>query len=205
MAAMQPKLIVEQKITPLVNKYVVHQANPDGTKGPLLAFAQQKRLAFKEKVEFWADEQKSQLAFTMQAEKVMDIHGRFFVADPHGNRIGAFKKEFKQSLVVSTWSIVDENGDAKVRIAESNAALAILRRFGGEIPLVGIFVELVVMFLKYHFDLTDMHTNEKVGRYVKTKLFYDHYQLLMDDAAYEQQDPRVLAALAVALDALQSR
>ncbi|HEY1064036.1 MAG TPA: hypothetical protein VGE30_01925, partial [Candidatus Saccharimonadales bacterium] len=76
---MKPKLIIEQKITPLVNKYRVYSVNANGVRDQLVAFAQQKRLAFKEKVTFYADEQKTEALFTMRAEKVMDIHGRFLI------------------------------------------------------------------------------------------------------------------------------
>ena len=43
------------------------------------------------------------------------------------------------------------------------------------------------------------------GTYIKTTLFRDHYLLSLDDETYNAQDWRVLAAVAVALDALQSR
>jgi len=46
---MKPQLIVEQKITAFVNKYDIFAVQADGTKGEMLARAQQKRLDFKEK------------------------------------------------------------------------------------------------------------------------------------------------------------
>ena len=51
---------VKQKITVMVNQYRVIERLPDGTEGRLLAFAQQKRMSFKEKVFFYADEAKTQ-------------------------------------------------------------------------------------------------------------------------------------------------
>lgn len=202
---MNPKLIVEQHITAFANKYSVFIAQPDGTKGQLAALAQQKRLAFKEKVTFYSDEAKTQPVFTFRAEKVMDIHGRYLVEDMDGNLLGCFKKDFKKSLVNSTWHILDTGGQAKLVISESNQALAILRRFGGLIPIVGSLIEIALIFLRYHFVFVDMATNQAVGRYQKTTLIRDHYTLSMTDEIYAQQDWRVLAALAVGLDALQSR
>ena len=202
---MTPRIIVEQKITPFVNKYLVFAANADGTKGNLLAYAQQKRLAFKEKVTFYADEAKTTTAFTFRAEKVMDIHGRYFVEDASGNLVGCFKKEFTDSLVKSTWTIMDANNTPKLKVAESSSLVAILRRFGGMIPIVGGIIDLIMPFIKYHFAFTDTTTNQPVGRYEKTTLIRDHYRLSMTDESYNQRDWRVLAAMAVALDALQSR
>lgn len=202
---MNPKLIVEQKITPFANKYLVYDANSDGSKGELLALAQQKRLAFREKVTFYADEAKSQAVFSFRAEKVVDMHGRYIVEDPSGQHVGSFKKEFKRSLISSTWSVHDTNGQPKLRLTESNHALAILRRFGGLIPIIGAFSEIVTALFRYHFDMTDLASNQVIGKYQKTKLLRDHYLLSMDDSAYAQTDWRTLAAMAVALDALQSR
>ena len=203
MVGMQPKLIIEQKITPFANQYAIYQAT-QADKGQLVAFAQQKRLAFKEKVTFYADEAKSTPIFTFRAEKVMDIHGRFLVEDMDGKLIGLFRKDFGKSLLVSTWLIIDENDTVRLKLAESNQVLAILRRLAEFVPIVGDIVGLVVMFLKYHFRISAADGTE-VGIYRKTALFRDHYSLEMTDQAYAAEDWRTLAAQAVALDALQSR
>ena len=71
-----------------MNQYKVFGADEAGTQTSLAAFAQQKRLAFKEKVTFYADEQKTVTAFTFRAEKVLDVHGRYIVEDENGAVIG---------------------------------------------------------------------------------------------------------------------
>ncbi len=202
---MNPKLTVQQKITAFVNKYAIYTLDSAGNKGQLVAFAQQKRLAFKEKVTFYSDESKSQPIFTLRAEKVLDVHGRYIVEDIQGNVIGSFKKEFKKSLVKSTWSILDTYDQPLFTVAENSLALALLRRFAGFLPIIGDVVDILVLFLRYHFSFINTATNQVVGRYKKTTLFRDHYVLSLTDEAYSQQDWRVFAAMAVALDALQSR
>lgn len=202
---MKPRIIVEQKITAFTNQYHVYGTNPDGTKASLVAFAQQKKFAFKEKVSFYSDESKQNLVFSFRAEKVMDIHGKFFVEDQSGSLIGAFKKEFKQSLVASTWSILRPDDTQSLIVAENNKALAIARRYGGYIPIIGGLIELATAFLKYHFVFTLPGNEQPRGTYIKTTLFRDHYLLSLDDETYQNQDWRVLVAVAVALDALQSR
>ncbi|MDB5186613.1 MAG: hypothetical protein JWM07_85 [Candidatus Saccharibacteria bacterium] len=201
---MNPKLIVEQKITAFVNKYAVYTADQAGTKSALVAFAQQKRLTFKEQVIFYGDEAKTQPIFTLRAEKILDVHGKFVIDDMEGNRIGAFRKEFKASLLKSTWSILDTNDQSKLTITESSMALAVFRRFAGFLPIVGDLAEIISWFFKYHFAFIN-GANQEVGQYRKTTLFRDHYALSMTDDYYASEDWRVLAAVAVALDALQSR
>lgn len=201
---MNSKLIIEQKITAFVNRYEIYSTLDNGEKSELVAFAQQRRFAFKERVDFYTDEVKSDLVFTFRAEKIMDIHGRFFVEDANGVRIGAFRKQFKQSLINSTWTIIDNNDVATLTIKESNQFLAAIRRFGGWIPLLGDIIELIVLFFRYHFVFIDQNETQ-VGKYTKTTLFRDHYRLDMTDWQYAEHDWRVIAAMAVALDALQSR
>lgn len=202
---MKPRFLVEQKITPFVNQYRVYAANPDGAKGQMVCFVQQKRLAFKEKVWFYADESKQQMLFSFRAEKVLDVHGRYFVEDANGGYIGGFKKEFGQSLVRSTWDILDNNGNTALIVTESNEFLAAFRRFAGFLPVVGDLAELIALFFKYHFSVLDPRLNAEIGKHEKTTLFRDHYRWSMDDEHFSQIDWRVYVAMAVALDALQSR
>lgn len=201
---MNPKLIVEQKLTAFVNRYEIYSTNGEGEKDKLVAFAEQKRLSFKEKVTFYTDSSKSNVAFSFRAEKVMDVHGRYFVEDADNRPVGAFKKRFGKSLVNSTWDILDKNDQPLPTISESNQALAIIRRFAGWIPVIGELIDIITAFLRYHF-VFKTPGNKEVGMYRKTTLFFDRYRLEMTDEAYKAHDWRVLAAMAVALDALQSR
>lgn len=203
--SMKPRLFIEQKITPFANQYKVFGADDTGAHAGIVAFAQQKRIAFKEKVTFYTDEQKNTTAFTFRAEKVFDIHGRYIVEDENGAVLGMFKKEFKQSLIKSTWKILDKDGTELLALSESSTALALFRRYSSWIPIVGDIIELVTMFLKYHFVFTDPGSEEVNGRYQKTTLFRDYYTLSLSDEAYAKCDWRVLAAMGVGLDALQSR
>lgn len=200
---MKPRLIVEQRITAFVNQYAVYNAAADGSKGEMVAYAQQKRIKIKEKILFYSDKQKQNLLFTLRAEKIMDIHGRYLVEDANGQLIGMFRKDFTKSLLSSTWHILDKNDTVTLTVTESNQALAALRRFVGFIPIVGGFADLFMLFFRYHFSL--IQNGREVGMYKKTTLFRDHYLLSLEDEAFAGQDTRVLAAQAVALDALQSR
>jgi len=201
---MAPKLIIEQKITAFVNQYRVYHAEADGSKGELVAFVQQKRAAFKEKVTFYRDEQKTEEVFRFRAEKTLDLHGRYYVEDPAGQPIGVFRKAFKKSLFASTWHILD--GDtAAITLTEHNKTLAIARRVAGFLPVVSDIAEAIIAFIKYHFAIIDEASKQVVGMHRKTKRFRDHYELSVTDSAYQTQDWRVWAAVSVALDALQDR
>lgn len=202
---MKPRLIIEQKITAFTNQYRVFAVDETGVKGGLIAFAQQKRIALKEKITFYKDEQKTEVLFTFRAEKTLDVHGKYFVEDTTGQAIGAFRKDFTQSLLNSTWHVLGADDTRLITVKESSAVLAILRRVGGFIPYVGDIIEIVTSLLKYHFVFMAAEGDVPIGKYQKTTLFRDHYELSVTDAVYQQTDWRVLASVGVALDALQSR
>lgn len=202
---MKHRLIIEQKITAFTNKYSLFGIDTKGEKGERVAFAQQKRLAFKERVSFYGDEQKSQVEFTFRAEKVLDVHGKYLVEDSHGTLLGSFQKLFKASLINSTWHVLTAEDEPVLVVRESSQLLAVMRRVGGFIPILGDIIEILTVLLRYHFVISRFDTNEAVGTYKKTTLFRDHYLLSLTDEAVEAADWRVFAGLGVGLDALQSR
>lgn len=201
---MKPRFIVKQKLTAFVNKYAVYEADADGKEGRLVAFAQQKRLNIKEKILFYDSEEMQRLVFSLRAEKVLDIHGRYFVEDAEGKLVGSFAKDFTKSLTNSTWHVFDGDTE-KLKVFESNSTVAALRRFIGLIPIIGELGDIIMPFIKYHFVFGDPEDGTPHGRYTKTTLFRDQYVLTMDDETFNGTDWRVLAAMCVALDALQSR
>lgn len=187
---------MKQKITLMVNRYSIHEANPDGTEGRLLAFAQQKRMSFKEKVMFYADESRTDELFTFKARHGLDVRAEHDVFDEHGQTIGWFKKHFGLSLFRSTWSV--EYAGVRALGRERSRLIAILRRFWSAIPYLG---DVWVPFV-FHFDFVDEMTGDVVMSSQRRLSLRDRYVITVPDP---RMDFRVAASVAVALDALQSR
>src|SRR5690625_2407447 len=99
------QLAVRQRIRMMVNQYEVRTLMPDGTEGDMIAFAQQKRLAFKEQVTLYTDDSKEQPVLGFKARQVVDLGATYDVTDHTGQPIGNFRKDFKQSLLRSTWHL----------------------------------------------------------------------------------------------------
>src|SRR5665811_1066796 len=146
-----PAFYVKQKITVMVNRYRIIETLPDGSEGRLLAFAQQKRMSFKEKVTFYADEAKTRELFSFKARQGLDVRAEHDVFDEAGNAIGGGKKDFTASLMRSASPLRCEVLAAVG--AERNAPLAVLRPLRHSLPVLG---DIWVPFL-FHFDLTDPH------------------------------------------------
>jgi uncharacterized protein YxjI len=194
------RFIIKQKITMMVNRYEVRSVDANGAEGHLIAVAQQKRMAFKEQVTFYADDARTQPVFGFKARKRMDLGATYDVTDAGGTSIGTFRKEFAKSLLRSSWQLTTADG-LEASGTERNHSIAILRRVWTLIPVVG---DVPVPFL-FHFDFTGPDGSIVLSSERKRSL-RDRYDVELPAAANGwRMDWRVAAAMAVALDALQSR
>jgi uncharacterized protein YxjI len=191
-----PAFFVKQRITVMVNRYEIHAANPDGTEGQLLAFAEQKRMKLKEEIVFYADDSKSRRVFSFKARQRLDVHAQHDVHDESGLPLGMFSKDFGASLLRSTWHLSAPGVEAVGQ--ERSQLIAILRRIWDFIPYIG---DIWVPFV-FHFDFVDKVTGQPVLTSERRMSLRDRYTVTVPDP---RVDFRVAASIAVALDALQSR
>jgi hypothetical protein len=191
-----PRFFVTQRFTVMINRYEILAANPDGTPGQLLAFAEQKRMKLKEEVVFFADESKSRRVFSFKARQRLDVHAQHDVYDENGVALGMFSKAFGASLLRSTWHLSAPGVEAIGR--ERRPFIAILRRIWDLIPYLG---DIWVPFI-FHFDFVDEASGQTVLTSERQKSIRDRYTVTVPDG---RLDFRVAASMAVALDALQSR
>ncbi|SBT54024.1 LURP-one-related/scramblase family protein [Micromonospora narathiwatensis] len=184
----QHQFLIRQRIRMMVNQYEVHAVAPDGSEGGLLAFAQQKRLAFKEQVTIYTDDSKQTPLLGFKARQRLDLGATYDVTDHSGTPIGLFRKDFAQSLLRSTWH-VEQAGLPAITGQERSLPVALLRRFVDSLS-----------WLPYHFDF--VADGQPVFSVVKKWGLRDRYLV---EIQHPQIDRRLVIAMAVGLDALQSR
>lgn len=184
----QAQLIVRQRIRLTVNQYEVRAVNPDGNEGGLLAFAQQKRLAFKEQVTMYTDDTRTRPVLGFKARQVFDLAATYDVTDAAGHPIGTFRKNFRESLLRSTWHL-EQPGLGEMVGRETNFAVAVLRRFFESLS-----------WLPYHFEF--LIGERPAFSVIRRWSLRDRYVVTIEDP---RLDRRLVTAMAVALDALQSR
>jgi uncharacterized protein YxjI len=189
------RFAVTQQITLAVNRYDIRALGADGEMGAVLATAQQKRLALKEQVTFYADEARTRPVFSFRARKRLDLGSGYDVVDADGAALGSFRKDFGTSLLRSTWHL-EAPGLASTG-SERNATVAGLRRVWNLVPVVG---ELPAPFV-VHFDFVD-GDDQPVLTSTRRISVRDRYDVTVPGG---RVDGRLAAAMAVALDALQSR
>jgi hypothetical protein len=189
---------VDQLIRPIVNLYRISTLGADGSSaGQPLAFVRQKKLAIKEDIRFFADESEAEELFRIKARAVFDVRGRYDVTTPEGERVGLLEKVFGISLLRSTWRIYDSNEQQVALAQEKSMPIAILRRAIDLVP----YGELVPIV----FQFTILMDGREVGELRRPIGLRDRYILKLGGDPDRRIDRRVAVALAIALDALQSR
>ena len=182
---------IEQLIRPLVNLYRI------SSRGAAVAFVRQKRMAIKEDIRFFRDENETEELFRIKARSLMEFGGRYDVTTPAGEKIGVLGKVFGKSLLRSTWSIMDANEQELAIAKERSQFWAIVRRVIDAVPY-GDFIPIVFHF---RIDRGDTH----LGDFTRAIGMRDRYTLDLTGDAERTIDRRLAVALAIALDALQSR
>lgn len=194
-------LFLKQKYAMVANKYWVHTIDSAGGVGPVVAFAEQKKMKLREEVTFFTDESKSAVAFTFKSRNVIDMSATTDVKDARGDVVGTFRKDAMKSLLNSTWHLEAPGVSAVGR--ERNQTVAIVRRFGGMIPLAGDLLDMVPW--QFHFDFV-ASSGENVMSVERQKGLRDQYRVWLPPVVGGAPlDWRLGAAMGVALDAFQGR
>jgi hypothetical protein len=193
------RFVVRQKHTMMVNRYTIHPVEDDGSEGPAIAVAQQKRLALAEQVTFYADENRKQPIFRFKARDTLDLGATYDVTDGGGQPLGWFKKEFRKSLTRSTWRMSIPARELEAVGTERSKAVALVRR------VWNLALEDVPGPWRFHFDFRTSD-GTLVMSSDRRKAMRDVYDVqLPAGPSGSRVDWRVGASMAVALDALQSR
>lgn len=190
--------LLQQKLTLLINRYEYYLYDND-TKGARVAFAEQERFAFREAISVWTDDAKSDVLFTVKAEKILDVHGKFLVHDAAGALLGYCRKAFGASLLRSTWEIYDAADRLLYVAKERSQVMAIVRRVAQFVP----YLNDIAPFFPFNFVFEKDGT--VVGAHVRVwGTFTDQYKQTAD-TQIRDTDRRLMLALGILLDALQDR
>jgi hypothetical protein len=188
---------IDQLIRPIANLYRISSLGPGDTAGEPIAFVRQKKLAIKEDIRFFAEENQEHELFRLKARAMMELAARYDVLTPDGTSIGVLQKVFGTSLLRSTWKILDPQENEIGSAYERSARVALLRRAIDFVP----YGELVPIL--FHFTIEA--GGRPVGELRRPIGVRDRYILDLKGDMDRLIDRRVAVALGVGLDALQSR
>jgi hypothetical protein len=181
---------LDQLIRPVANLYKVSALAPGDEAGAPVAFVRQKKLAIREDLRFFADESESVELFRVKARQVVDVGGRYDVTTPAGERFGVLQRRLAQTLLRTTWAVLDADDAPLAEVTESSMARAVLRRVV-DVPLL------------YHFSI--LAEGRQVGEVRRVLSLRDRYVMTLGGDVDRRVDRRLAVALLVVLDALQGR
>lgn len=197
--------LIEQKLAPVANLYRVFPAAADGGRaGPLIGFARQKKLALKEQIRIFADEDERDEVMAIRARRRIDIGGRYDVLAPDDAPIAVLERRARRSLVKTQWAILSAGDEEEVAWAEERSVgIALARRAKAVVSVIPMVDLLDLVPIPYHFVIR--RGSEEVGGIRRIYGFRDRYLLDLAGDPARAIDRRAVVALGIALDALQSR
>jgi uncharacterized protein YxjI len=193
------RYLVDQLVRPIANLYrITPLASGETPTGPPVAYVRQKKLAIREDIRFYADEQETEQLFQIKARNILDLGGSRYDVYAGEKQIGALEHQFKASLLRSTWRVRDA-GNQEVAVArERSLPLAIARRVIDFVPDIGGLIPI-----PYNFDL--LIDDKVIGTMNRKFQLRDRYVLDVSGDHERRLDRRLAIALAIGLDTLQNR
>jgi uncharacterized protein YxjI len=194
------RFFVEQLFRPIVNLYqVTPLAAGETPAGGPIAYVRQKRMAIKEDVRFYADEEETHELFRIKARRMIEIGGNYDVTSSDGQKIGVLQKVFGKSLLRSTWRMLGPDDRLLATAQERSLFLAVARRVIDFVPYVGEWIPI-----PYNFEIDDAE-GKRIGGMDRKFQIRDKYVLDLSDDRERVLDRRLAIALAIGLDTLQNR
>ncbi|HNX89187.1 MAG TPA: hypothetical protein PKH58_08900 [Paludibacteraceae bacterium] len=151
------------KITSIANDFRVNDAT-----GAEVAFVRQKLFKLKEEIQVFNNESRSELNFTIKANKWLDFSASYVFFDRQGREIGRIVRRGWKSLWKSTYDIYDENQQQDFSVHEENPFVKVFDGIFGDLPIIG-------MFTGYFFNPTYLVTRPDgtaIARLSKEKSFF---------------------------------
>jgi hypothetical protein len=193
------RYLVDQLFRPIANLYqVTPLAAGETPAGAPIAYVRQKKLAIREDIRFYADEQETHELFRIKARTAFDIGGARYDVNVGDERIGILDHMFKQSLLRSTWTVRDGNEDEVFIARERSLVGAIARRVIDFVPDIGGLIPI-----PYNFDF--LADGTVIGGMDRKFQLRDRYIVNIGGDHERRVDRRLLIALAIGLDSLQNR
>jgi uncharacterized protein YxjI len=198
------RFILRQRIKLVINQYEFSlPPSEDGEDpGQAFCFVEQKRFKFKEDIRFFADDSKTTEILRIKARQRFDPRARYDITTPDGAKIGEIQKVFGKSLLRSTYTIFDANGNEVAVVNERKLWVALFRRFVGFVPYIGNYAD----WLPIPYDFDFRRGEELLGTNNRQRWKWrDVYTIDMSQDPQRTVDRRLVLAIAVGQDALQAR
>lgn len=167
------------KISSLANDFTATDAN-----GQTVAYVRQKMFKLKEDIQIYNNESKSEVLYTIKANKWLDFSAVYSFSDKTGQNIGNVARKGWSSLWKANYEIFDPNQQLKYNINEENGWIKVMDSALGEIPILGMFTGYL---FNPAYKVTDTNGNT-VARLKKEASFFGRRFKLTQTEEYKNVD-----------------
>jgi uncharacterized protein YxjI len=195
------RFVMRQRVKLVINQYEFSVPTEEDDGEPF-CFVEQKRFKFKEDIGFFADDSKTQELLRIKARQRFDPRARYDITTPDGAKVGEIQKVFGASLLRSTYTLFDAQGNEICIVREVSMPKAIFRRVLQFIP----YIENVADWLPIAYDFEFLAGETALGHHRRRRWKWrDVYDMDFTPDTERRLDRRLVLATAVGLDALQAR
>ena len=127
-------LTFEFKLGTLSNDFIAKDAS-----GQTIAYVRQKMFRLKEAIMVYSDENKSELKYKINANKIIDFSANYEFTNNNDKVLGSVGRKGMKSLWKAHYELFDADKNKEFTIKEENPWAKVLDTLMSEIPIVGIF------------------------------------------------------------------
>ncbi len=107
--------------------------------GRTIAYVKQKMFKLKEAIKVYNNDTKSQVNFSINADRWLDFSAAYTFSDAEGKEIGKVVRKGWKSIWKAEYQIISGGEQPSYTIREENAWVKVLDSLLGEVPVLGIF------------------------------------------------------------------
>jgi len=107
--------------------------------GNLSGFVKQKGFKLKEQIHVFRDESRSEIRYSINADRILDISANYSFTNSLGAKVGSIKRKGMRSLWKADYEISSPSGELVMKLNEDSAWTRLGDVLIGELPIVGIF------------------------------------------------------------------
>ncbi len=121
------------KIGTFANDFIATDANDQ-----MLTYVRQKMFKLKEEVNLFTDESKSELKYSIKANKWLDFSASYMFEDANGKNLGRIARKGWRSIWKAKYEIYDVADNQDLIIEEANAWVKVADSLLGEVPVLSM-------------------------------------------------------------------
>ncbi|MDF1658973.1 MAG: hypothetical protein P1U58_15255 [Verrucomicrobiales bacterium] len=137
--------------------------------GATVCYVRQKLFKFKEAVEVFTDETRTEKKCEIKADRIIDFSAMYTFSTLGGEAFGAIRRKGMRSIWRAHYEILDHE-TPEYEIREENGWVKVMDSFFGELPIIGAFAGY---FFNPTYLITRIDTGEVVVRIKKQPAFWE--------------------------------